>query len=116
MDANPTNESVSSRKFYAGLKILPDNSYKKLNMYNEMTYQWETHFQCLYAEREGRGDAQICGKSFSKSTSLIVHYQRHINLKPFACDHCNLTFAQVSTLTRHIRCIHKQPPGDNETN
>ena len=69
---------VASRKYYAGLKILPEDSYRKIQKQNEETSRYETHFQCLYlAGDHTDGERKICGKSFPKSTSLIVHYQHH---------------------------------------
>jgi uncharacterized Zn-finger protein len=43
---------------------------------------------------------------FEKSTSLIVHYWRHINLRPFRCNLCNSSFTQSGTLSRHNRAVH----------
>ena len=44
---------------------------------------------------------------FQKSTSLIVHYWRHNNVRPFKCNLCNKSFTQSGTLSRHNRAVHK---------
>ena len=82
---------MSSRKFYAGLKILPVSAYEKV--FEEVDIDGEqrriTHYKCLFVDGQGRQ----CDKSFVKSTSLIVHYQRHIDLRPFECDQCGYRFS-----------------------
>ena len=103
----PTGKTpVTSRSTYAGLKILPSNSYRKLRVLvadENRDEAYETHFQCLFHDSQG----SPCHKTFVKSTSLIVHYQRHINLRPFACKVCGMSFTQSGTLARHSKAIHK---------
>ena len=71
---------VSSRENYAGLKILPINAYQKIWVPVEgYTYTRKMMFQCNFVHPDG----VACQKTFQQSTSLIVHYQRHIDLRPF---------------------------------
>ena len=103
----PTGKTpVTSRQTYAGLKILPSHAYRKLRVPvtdENRDEACETNFQCLYRDSEGT----VCHKTFVKSTSLIVHYQRHINLRPFSCKVCGMSFTQSGTLARHSKAIHK---------
>ena len=56
------------------------NAYKKISVPVEgYTYARKTMFQCSFVHPDG----VACMESFPKSTSLVVHYQRHIDLKPF---------------------------------
>lgn len=106
---------VTSREQYAGLHILPANAYDKFQVYCREKDRSETHFRCKYVQDEQQPDGEPCNKEFSKSTSLIVHYQRHINLRPFICTACNMSFTQSGTLVRHNRAIHrdaKEKAGD----
>ena len=77
---------------------MPEGSYDRVEVYNEAKGQMQTNFVCNF-----RG----CKKGFAKSTSLIVHYWRHNNVRPFICDLCNCSFTQSGTLSRHNRAVHK---------
>ena len=107
-----TKTPVTSRTSYAGLKILPGQAYRKLRVYDTATENYDTHFQCLF-KVHGEGDNEACNKVFVKSTSLIVHYQRHVNLRPFKCKLCSMSFTQSGTLTRHFRALHKDAAGSS---
>ena len=80
--------SITSRRTYSGLKILPKESYEKILVHDSAKGKFETHFACKHSDTKG----EICNRTFVKSTSLIVHYLRHINLRPFVCIVCNLSF------------------------
>lgn len=103
-----------NRESYAGLKILPTGAYEKFQVQNEVTGRVQTHFRCLFLDTD---TGKLCGRSYPKSTSLIVHYQRHIDLKPFRCRICDTYYTQSGTLVRHNRAIHniegyKTQPGN----
>ena len=82
---------------YAGLKTLPPGSYEKVKRMNARLQRVSTHFICKYPN---------CDKIFGKSTSLIVHYWRHIDMRPFRCHICQTSFTQSCTLSRHNRAVH----------
>ena len=88
---------VTSRESYGGLKILPNNAYQRIRVPVEGTGTYKTMFQCNFVDPDG----VACPKSFPTSTSLVVHYQRHIDLKPFSCSECGNRFTQTGTLVRH---------------
>ena len=45
-----------------------------------------------------------CDQECANSTRLIEHFQEvHLNLRPFKCEGCNLTFSRQSNLTKHQR-------------
>lgn len=73
------SDVVMNRKTYAGLKTMPPSSYQKVKMINPQLGRFMTHFICKYPG---------CDRIFVKSTSLIVHYWRHVNLRPFSCNLC----------------------------
>ena len=89
-------KNVRRRQTYAGLKTMPKGSYLKIKTLNEEGKKMVMHFICQY-----RG----CDRLFAKSTSLIVHYWRHANVRPYKCDLCEASFTQSGTLSRHKR-IH----------
>ena len=77
---------------------MPLGSYEKIKVVNKDNKRSITHFICRYRN---------CNAMFTKSTSLIVHYWRHINVRPFTCNLCNTSFTQSGTLSRHNRAVHK---------
>ncbi len=46
---------------------------------------------------------EICGKVFSKSSSLTQHHRIHSEERPFKCMLCERTFRQSGNLTKHIK-------------
>ena len=93
---------ISERRNYAGLEILPENAYRRIRVEDEGTGISTTNFECKFVGSDGTS----CHKAYDKSTNLIVHYQRHINLRPFACQLCGISFTQNSTLSRHNKAFH----------
>jgi hypothetical protein len=91
-------KNVTGSQPYAGLKTMPEGSYDRVEIFNQDRNQTTTHFVCNF-----RG----CKKQFAKSTSLIVHYWRHNDVRPFRCDLCKRSFTQSGTLSRHNRAVHK---------
>lgn len=52
------------------------------------------HNSMLYCER--------CDKYFIKRVDYLGHMNtRHLNLRPYACDLCNKSFAYLKSLRRH---------------
>ena len=90
-------DAMASRKTYAGLKTMPPGSYQKVKMIKPSLGRLMTHFICKHPG---------CDRIFVKSTSLIVHYWRHVNLRPFSCNLCQTSFTQSGTLSRHNRAVH----------
>ena len=83
---------------YAGLKTMPQGSYERVKVGDRGSNRGTTHFLCKYRD---------CNREFTKSTSLIVHYWRHTDTRPFTCNLCNTSFTQSGTLSRHNRAVHK---------
>ena len=77
---------------------MPKGSYDREEIYNRAKGQVVTKFICNF---------QGCRKEFAKSTSLIVHYWRHFDVRPFHCNVCDRSFTQSGTLSRHNRAVHK---------
>ncbi|XP_033748128.1 zinc finger protein Xfin-like [Pecten maximus] len=46
---------------------------------------------------------EICNKSFSRKTDLVVHSRVHTNIRPFKCTICPKAFKVKSLLEDHIR-------------
>ena len=92
----------TARANYAGLKILPQGAFQKISVPVEGKSICTTHYRCAFVHPDGA----TCNATFPKSTSLIVHYQQHIALKPFMCTVCGTRYAQSGTLVRHNRAIH----------
>ena len=90
--------NVTQRQTYAGLKTMPPGSYERFKVMNPADSHLQTYFVCNFHN---------CQKVFQKSTSLIVHYWRHNNVRPFTCNLCNKSFTQSGTLSRHNRAVHK---------
>lgn len=48
-----------------------------------------------------------CHKCFVKRAGLRKHMNIHLNIKPYNCTSCDLTFRYRATLNTHIRKKHR---------
>ena len=62
---------------------MPPHAFERFKMLDEHDNKLQTYFRCKF---------QNCDKIFKKSTSLIVHYWRHTDVRPFKCELCNKSF------------------------
>ena len=49
---------------------------------------------------------ETCGKVFPKRYYLVTHERKHSNERPFACEHCGLSFKQPGQVQRHMLRRH----------
>jgi uncharacterized Zn-finger protein len=62
--------------------------------------QTKRHTQILKCDRDG------CSKIFRKWHNFTDHSRVHTGDKPFKCNECPLSFAQIANLNKHMD-IHK---------
>lgn len=49
-----------------------------------------------------------CGKGFKGRNGLQQHLITHTGARPHACDECEMSFGQTSTLANHKKFVHKK--------
>ncbi|XP_050077210.1 zinc finger protein 271-like [Anopheles maculipalpis] len=55
---------------------------------------------------------EICQKTYSSVSNLIVHRRIHSGVHPFECDSCGKSFAQKNALKYHLKKHNKQDQTD----
>ena len=48
-------------------------------------------------------ECKICGKVFSRTQQLHLHYRRHVGETRYVCQYCNKTFCNTSCFKRHVQ-------------
>ena len=65
--------------------------------------QYKAHLQ---THGEKKYECQTCGAKFSGSSALKGHIITHTKLKPFKCTHCEKSFNNSGSRSRHIqKCV-----------
>lgn len=60
---------------YAGLGTLPPGSFEVVRM-NQSRERKQKFYRCKVGD---------CRETFKKSTRIVVHVWKHLNLRPFKC-------------------------------
>ncbi|OQR76013.1 zinc finger protein-like [Tropilaelaps mercedesae] len=48
----------------------------------------------------------VCGKLFTRQQYLALHLRRHVDERPYRCEHCGRTFPHLATLKGHVTRKH----------
>eukprot|EP00842_Homolaphlyctis_polyrhiza_P004327 jgi/Hompol1/4896/HPOL_001039-RA len=51
----------------------------------------------------------VCYLGFTRPFNLKSHYCTHLEVKPYKCDRCGISFVRLSDYRRHLRCHSKNP-------
>lgn len=62
--------------------------------------------QEVVSEEEKRYMCATCAECFATTQELAEHRETHMQAKPFICGQCDLRFAKVGTLNRHVKTTH----------
>lgn len=57
-------------------------------------------------EEEKRYMCAMCAQCFATTQELAEHRETHVQSKPFLCSQCDLRFAKIGTLNRHVKSTH----------
>lgn len=65
----------------------------------------EQHIKVVH-EKSYNFICNMCGKGFLSKTFLLEHERKHLGERPYACQHCSLTFYSELIFNRHIKFKH----------
>ncbi|XP_063814388.1 oocyte zinc finger protein XlCOF7.1-like [Pseudophryne corroboree] len=95
----------------------PENADNTLHRGDEMFPYAEGDAFCIPAilpqeinPGEKPFSCSVCGKGFTKKSSLVRHQIVHIGEKPFSCFDCRKCFARKSTLVEHQKIHTSEKP------
>lgn len=83
-------KSIMCRKCYAGFDNRAD-----------LTQHMKRNERCKKIPMAKTALCTYCGESFVNKWALDVHTRRHLNIRPFECDKCDLKFFTRLQLQRH---------------
>jgi KRAB domain-containing zinc finger protein len=55
-------------------------------------------------------ECDLCGKIYSRPSTLKAHRRKHTGERPYACEICNKSFAEKGNLTTHLRTHTGEKP------
>ena len=62
------------------------------------------------ASIKGKRYCMMCEKTYSSTTTFLIHLRSHTGVKPYSCNFCQRRFADRSTLVKHCRVHTGQKP------
>jgi hypothetical protein len=95
-------------KFHASVhKTSRDVPCSKCTMKFKDHRGMERHYKYQHIENCKTYECDFCGKFF-KRRSLKNHFAVHSNLKPFICESCGDTFKTATSLSSHVKHMHRE--------
>ena len=68
-----------------------------------------SNFQSSNLTQNSNLQCFLCGRISSNAGNLQKHLRIHTGERPYSCKLCHRTFNDRSSITRHIKTIHKVP-------
>lgn len=65
------------------------------------------HVRLKHNTSEEKPMCKICGKLFTRHSSLVRHMQVHTNEKPYICNKCDASFRRLLLLKHHVQKVHE---------
>lgn len=96
-DTTTTEEFVHHSSSHGFLSLRPDNGV--ISTCTQTSSVVENSTALSLGKRKYQ--CEVCGRSFSRSNTLITHNRIHTGDRPFPCDLCGKAFRQLGNLTRH---------------